>query len=308
MFVTRKRQTNMREFQRFFLVACTLICLIVTSRSETNPFLCSISRVRNESEKVASFIRYYLSQGFARIVLIDDRSSPPLSRRFANSSSVYIIRTDLTLYANQHEFLAEHVNSPLLHDCTWVAQVDIDEFIATRRHPRRTVAREVAVLASRTGANAILIPWVFFSYPLDKTVNYIPHDILWRWNHSKRHYSSVHKTRDRYDSIEHKYMFKPSECYAYDIHSVSCTPPFVEGVRGTRVPRTHRFRVFHEPEIARAKFVIHHYRFTSEDNIRQKCSAEAINAYSKIATAQCIKEMTKSNYREIYDDTMLQKP
>ena len=278
------------------------------SRSEPNPYLCSISRVRNESEKVSSFIRYYLNQGFTRIILIDDRSSPPLSYQFANSSSVFIIRTDLTLYAQQHLFIREYLNSPLLHDCAWIAQVDVDEFVATRRHPRRTVAQEVALLEARTGANAILIPWIFFSYSSNKQVKYIPHDILWRWNHSKHHYSSVHKTRDRYDVIEHKYLFKPSECYDFNIHSVSCTPPIVESTRGARASSSYAFRRFSEAKLQRAILVIHHYRFTSENNIRSKCSADSVNAYSKLSHEKCVEEMTRSNYREIYDDTMIQKP
>ena len=291
-------------------VICFVLLVIVHSCRCFPPFLCVLTRVRNEKEKVPSFIRYYLNEGFSRIVVLDDRSSPPVASYVQNHSrSVLVRRVNLKQDSNQHVFLRRYTQDPLLKECTWIANVDIDEFITTRRHPERTVKEEVIRIHKQTRAHAIFIPWIFFSFTPGQHVEYIPHDILWRWNHSKHHISptSTFKTRDRYDRIERKYIFQPKRCHKLYLHNVVCDPPVVEGTYGRHVSADYVFYNFHEPDVQASLLAIHHYRFTSERNIYEKCSKDAINSYRKLKREMCIKVMFQSNYREIYDETMLNK-
>ena len=45
--------------------------------------LCVVTMGRDEHRKVGAFVSHYLAEGAARIVVLDDRSVPPMSLRRA---------------------------------------------------------------------------------------------------------------------------------------------------------------------------------------------------------------------------------
>ena len=86
-------------------------------------------------------------------------------------------------------------------DCTWVANVDVDEFITTRRNEERTTREEM--LLSFNDFDVVHVPWIMYGNALDPDVHVegdITQEVLWRWNHSK-HHEGTGKTRDRYRLI-----------------------------------------------------------------------------------------------------------
>ena len=180
---------------------------------EQKPFLCSITRVRDEHVKLRSFIRHQLREGFDRVLILDDRSEPSLT---AEDPRVEIMRVDLTLIPEQRArdgepyIRPDKANMPYIEsivqerliDCTWVAYVDVDEFITTRRNEERSTRDEL--LMSFSKYDAIHVPWIFYGNKLDPDVRIeedVALEVLWRWNHSLHHESTSHKTRDRYYEI-----------------------------------------------------------------------------------------------------------
>ena len=180
---------------------------------QQTPFLCSITRVHNENTKYQSFIRHQLREGFDRVLILDDRNEPSLT---AEDPRVEIMRVDLTRTINQlksegkrfqsmnevnHPFFRSTIEERLIN-CTWVANVDVDEFITTRRNEERTTRDEM--LLSFNDFDAVHVPWIFYGNPLDPDVRVegdITQEVLWRWNHSKHHDGRHGKTRDRYRRI-----------------------------------------------------------------------------------------------------------
>ena len=189
------------------------------------PFLCSITRVRDEHIKFQSFVRHQLREGFDRVLILDDRSEPSL---IAEDPRVEIMRVDLSLIPEQRKregkpylppnkanipFIRSIIEERLM-DCTWVAFVDVDEFITTRRNEERTTRDEM--LLSFSNFDAVHVPWIFYGNALDPNVRVeedVSQEVLWRWNHSKHHDGSQGKTRDRFFEIgtceRHKQRMRP---------------------------------------------------------------------------------------------------
>ena len=290
------------------------------------PFLCVISRVHNEPRKVQSFIPHYLYEGFDKILLIDDRSEPPVQ---STHPAVQVIREDTAENPQQHFILKKHIQTEF-RNCSWVASVDIDELLTTRRHVHSTVREELLEsMHYNKDVYAINVPWIFFAY--DKPVDNMALDMTCRWNHSRHHHGLSTKTRDRYGVIESKPLFRPQYCHLhFHVHCVICedeewwwvkewqmhqkdpTLPWgnkdlsygqVEGVYGNG-PHKCNIYGFHEEEIQQALFAIHHYRFLDIDDIRKKCMPKNMFKNSQYATKDCEEAMTKSNYCEVRDDIM----
>ena len=143
------------------------------------PYLCSITRVHNEHIKFKSFIRHQLREGFDRIVILDDRSEPSLEW---DDPRVEIYPVNLPRVVSDasrkkgsfvfptraiHPFLRAFVDRRLI-ECTWVANVDVDEFITTRRNEDRTTREEL--MASFEAFEAVHVPWVMYGNELSPDV------------------------------------------------------------------------------------------------------------------------------------------
>ena len=179
----------------------------------THPYLCSITRVRNEHVKFASFVRHQRREGFDVVYILDDRSDPPLT---SHDPRVVIARVDFSDIAAQNaragrtvvnpyglDTVREHVQKKLT-TCEWIAYVDVDEFLITRRNETATVREELA--RSFTHADAVHVPWVLFGNNLQQRGSSVMHsdiplEVMWRFNHSRHHQGYDMKTRDRFWEI-----------------------------------------------------------------------------------------------------------
>lgn len=176
-----------------------------------SPFLCSITRVRNEHTKFKSFIKHQLQEGFDLLLFLDDRSSPPLH---SDEPRVRIRQVDFSILAEMNRkagyrvvnpyglsFVKQYVQSELM-DCTWVAYVDVDEFVTTRRNENKTVRDELN--DSFSHVDSVHVPWIFYGNELANAPpvrDDLTLEILWRQNHSLHHEGYDRKTRDRYHEI-----------------------------------------------------------------------------------------------------------
>ena len=79
--------------------------------------------------------------------------------------------------------------------------------MSTRLHPERTLKEELK--ASFALADMVKVPWVVWAFDNNNTSDAgIRSAIRWRWNHSLHHGEGNWKTRDRYDAIETKALFR----------------------------------------------------------------------------------------------------
>ena len=175
------------------------------------PFLCSITRVRNEHTKFKSFIKHQLQEGFDLLLFLDDRSYPPLH---SDEPRVRIRQVDFSILAEMNRqagyrvvnpyglsFVKQYVQSELM-SCTWVAYVDVDEFVTTRRNENKTVRDELN--DSFSHVDSVHVPWIFYGNELANAPpvrDDLTLEILWRQNHSLHHEGYDRKTRDRYHEI-----------------------------------------------------------------------------------------------------------
>lgn len=172
------------------------------------PFLCSLTRVRNEHKKFESFVRHHRREGFDKMLFLDDRSSPPLE---STDPRAVIRRVDLggvdddSGSARQMSIVTGHMQEELT-DCIWVAYIDIDEFVTTRRNETASVRDEIA-RSFPDEVSVVHVPWVMYGNDLTeegaraRVIHDVPLEVLWRWNHSMHHEGGDRKTRDRFDEI-----------------------------------------------------------------------------------------------------------
>ena len=183
-------------------------------KHRADPFLCSVTRVRNEHIKFRSFVRHHRREGFDIMLFLDDRSSPPLR---SDDPRVKIRPVDFSVLKEQNakagkevvnpyglSFVNEHLERELMA-CTWVAYIDVDELVTTRRNESATV-REQIERSFANNVDAVHVPWVLFGNDLrgpQRGVEYsdVALEVLWRFNHSIHHVGFDSKTRDRFWEI-----------------------------------------------------------------------------------------------------------
>ena len=180
------------------------------------PFLCSVTRVRNEHVKFRSFVRHHRREGFDVMLFLDDRSSPPLR---SEDPRVRVRRVDFSVLKARNAaagrevvnpyglgFVADHVRRELA-SCAWVAYIDVDEFLTTRRNETATVREEIArSFDARAEVDAVHAPWILYGNDLRRRqpgapVSDVTLEVLWRFNHSMHHAGFDTKTRDRFWEI-----------------------------------------------------------------------------------------------------------
>ena len=279
------------------------------------PFLCSITRVHNEHVKFKSFIEHQLREGFDIVMFLDDRSKPP---HYSAEPRVRIRQVDFSILEEMNRkagrivinpyglsFVKDYVKAELM-SCTWIAYVDVDELVTTRRNERRTVRDELA--STFADVDSVHVPWIFYGNDLATSppvYNDVALEILWRFNHSLHHEGYDRKTRDRYSEIEMKAIFRPDRCSMESDHTVKC-PRQVDSVYKKPAKNLgSRYNFFHEQEVQDAYLAINHYRFIDKEDIRNKCSAAT--AFVEYKIGNCFSVMIKSNKPEIYDNIMLRK-
>lgn len=286
-----------------------------TTAQEKN-FLCAITRMRDEHQLLKSFVQHHRWEGVDKIVVIEDTNARHPYQN--HDADVQVIPMNLSEYTagTQWQPLDEVSRSQHMKGCEWIASLDVDEFLSTRRNPCKTVAQELK--DSFESVDAVNVPWIMFSYNEElEVVNDVRHDNIMRWNHSERHSAPlrVRKYKDLYYNDETKPIFRPERLKSLKIHGVILYEgKYVDGVAGVENIRTEPFKFvneFHEPDIANALLVINHYRFTCLQNVIEKCTLRNINsewqADYAIETDTCIAAANASNWREVRDESMRYK-
>jgi hypothetical protein len=99
-------------------------------------FISILVRVKNEPY-IDEFIKYYLSEGIDTIYILDDSSTLPFSEYAQNNKSVEIY--------NKIDYTTQILYEKIREKTVWLAFIDADEFICTRKNLDRTIRDEFKI-------------------------------------------------------------------------------------------------------------------------------------------------------------------
>ena len=278
-------------------------------------FLVVISRCRNETMMLNSFIPYYLSQGVDKIFLLDDASTEPFSNSIKENPKVKIIEMDPKDRLPEWKSVDRCLYKEGLREkAEWVMTIDCDEFITTRRNKEKTIREELIDNFSKV--SCIKIPWVMFVRN-GRIKN--PQDVIletcWRYNHNLKHLSRSRKFNDRSRKIEVKCIWRPSHYRTLHVHfPYNPTRPDATCVDGidnlpalVNLHNGHTYDCLNEEKIARAYFTCNHYRIVSEEHARQKCNQSSCTKYRDDDEKDILKYALECDYPEIEDNLLKTK-
>ena len=282
---------------------------------KTNPpkdFLYVITRVRNENVLLKSFVSHYLSQGVDRIYLLDDASTIPYDADILSNPRVVVLKSVQARRRKQQMYDANELYKQLRSKVTWVMNVDVDEFVHSRRNGA-TIREKLETTFK--DVDCVFVPWIMFSF---NGQQHEPKDVIkehvYRWNHDKKHPhpNKDRKNRCRYDGIECKSVFKTSRFESMKDPHHPTEPTFgktiyyiyVDG--STNEPIGPNFMgsyysKIREKDIATAHLICNHYRFTSLEKIKEKCRGDSLMKYSKMGDT-CVENCVLSDNPEIGDE------
>lgn len=264
-------------------------------------FLGLLCRCKDEAY-IEEFCDYYFKQGIDKIIIVDDNS---------NDKSIYNnLRTDNAIeIVFEHniiarKFLSEYYQS-IREQFEWLIYIDVDEFITTKRNSNKTIKQELIDTFSQY--SCIKIPWVMMSCN-NATVS--PKSLLqsniYRWNHDLRHPNPIHKFRCRYEAIEVKCIFRPSEYeQILDHHPLECNKEcnVVDSVYLKSSKLDPWYQNLREIDIENAYMLCYHYRIISAENCIQKLRT---NKWY-IDAGYTLEDLMSSDHPEIMDKTLYER-
>tara|TARA_Y100000389_G_scaffold711_2_gene776 strand:- start:17131 stop:18072 length:942 start_codon:yes stop_codon:yes gene_type:complete len=269
---------------------------------ENENFLTIICRIKDEHFLVPSFVEYYLSQGVDMIYFIDDDSSKPYN---IINPKVQFVKS--TLARKKMDNMADVKDLFKKIKSAWVMLIDADEFIHTKGFD--TTIRGM-LETEFVNSDCVLVPWIMYTFnKREKDSNEVINDYRWRWNHDIRH---PHPNKDRkngckYNKIECKSIFKTDSFKPGNQHvpyPIKTNVRVTESLYNTNV-NLSPFLVVREKDILNGLMLCNHYRFTSIDAIKKKCSRNSFNNYNFMDN--CVNNCILSDYAEVYDDILAKK-
>jgi hypothetical protein len=171
---------------------------------------------------------------------------------------------------------------------TWLIHVDVDEYIATRKHPRRTIRRELATTFKNV--HHVRVPWVFMACNgQEKNPPYLLQTNVYRPDYDKAYPKSSNQKFMLRPLM--KSIFKPA--FFNGIQDHSPTHPIGDVVKSPRVKPT-------EASIRTAVLVCYHYRYVSIEHFLQKTKTNVFHT----ANAELLQEMLQHDHPDVLDETM----
>ena len=298
----------------WIVLACGLAAQVIAQawrRHRRRDFLTVVCRVRDEHFLMRTFVPYYLSQGADRIYIIDDGSARPYD---VKDDRVVVLPSRLARSSGDQMADVNALYERLRTRTEWVMCVDADEFVyAAPEHDtiRSMLRREFAHV------DCVHVPWVMFSFERrERDGREVIADYRMRWDHDARHPhpNGNYKNRCRYNFIDVKSILRPSRFGGYLNPHVPKDPVYdrvatVDSVhKRPRVYKNVMYPRLRERDIAQARMVCNHYRFTSVDAIRRKCDGASFNNYAKMTRdSSCVQDCVISDHPEVRDDRLYLK-
>ena len=298
-------------------IACVVLIVLIIISSfvyfkcsesfKNHFFVVIICRINNEHLMMDSFVPYYLKQGVDRIYLIDDNSTKPYSKIVMQNPKVEFIKGHLARETGNEMADADAVYKRIKNQTKWVISIDADEFIYSKKH--NTI--KDALQTTFKDADCVFVPWIMFSFNnLENDANNVLDDYVYRWNHDKKHPhpNNDKKNRCRYNAIESKAIFKTNAFMSLKSCHSPTEPTNKQLVYKESVYNTNQKSIFYkdlrEKDIKNGIMFCNHYRFTSLNKIKQKCSKQSFTNYKN---DDCVKNCVLSDHPEVFDDYLKNK-
>ena len=255
---------------------------------------------------IEEFCNYYIAQGVDRLHIVDDDS---------HDKSIYdkiIKNPKVKIHFEKDITKVKFINKlykRIKDDFEWMIYVDVDEFIASKKHEERTIREELLTTFKNT--DCIKVPWVMMSS--NGQVN-SPKSILesniYRWNHDLKHENKktkAHKFRCRYDKIEVKCIFKTKHFDdVFDHHPKDVVNRYKVNVVDSTNNQSSKLGSYRqnlrETDINDGFLVCYHYRIISEEQCASKLQHNAW--YRRRFTME---DLMSTDYPELEDLTMRSK-
>jgi len=247
--------------QRFFLSVCVL--------------------VRNEANKLIEFVRHYLEEGVDHVYILNDHSSDDFQHRLQRCFPMHLYSVwNMSISKTPKPWQPRLLDTMLERwraETTWIIIVDVDEFMASRLFPQKTI-RDVLMSKLVAGCHAIQVPWLIYSWGnLTQTPKNIRCSLPWRWSLDPALGRNVSKGkfRDRHIKIETKGITQPIHSNALHMHfpilkrgSTYCKMDgaSVQKIAGQPGP----FVQVQEDMVDKLVFAANHYRIISFEDLQQK--------------------------------------
>lgn len=277
---------------------------------ESKKFFGIITQCKDEYY-IKEFCDYYNSQGVDNIYIIDDDSEDKsIYNNISNDNVeiIYTIRKPSQVWKQMTE--PNKLYNKIKNDFTWIAFIDVDEFIVTKKNEQNTIVNELK--NTFDDCDCIKIPWVMMS---SNGIKNNPKSVLqtniYRWNHDKKHPNPKRKLRCRYDSIEVKCIFKPDKFEIIDGHipqkPISDDIKVVNSInKGTdqviSVIDDIFYKNLREVNIKEGYLLCYHYRMISRENNINKIKNNTFYQHNFT-----IHDLEQSDYAEIMDNTLKHK-
>ncbi|MBA42756.1 MAG: hypothetical protein CMF62_01960 [Magnetococcales bacterium] len=260
-------------------------------------FLSILVRVKDEPF-INEFVQYYLKEGVDFIYIWDDNSTLKYSDYIYKNENVQV-------YLKNNYQHPQNLYEKIRFDTEWLAFIDADEFITTKKNNKKTLRDELQTTFK--DVQCVKIPWVMFSCNnRKKDPKSLTKELLWRWDHDKKHPhpNNFFKGRCRYTSIDCKSIFKTSRFKFLNKdsdHYPSGTIGNIRIVNSINKKKTKLNPFYYhlrEKDIKNGYLVCFHYRLISQESCQRKIET---NKYYKNFK---IEDLMLCDYCEIYDETL----
>jgi len=245
-----------------------------------------------------------MTQGIDDIYIIDDNSK---DKKTLKELDFYFKNIHIT-YDNDiiKKNSIKNLYQTIKESFTWIINVDVDEYIATKKNITRTIREEILLYFN--SFDCIKIPWVMMSSNNRKeNPSNLLEENIYRWNHNLKHFSKVHKFRCRYNEIECKSIFKSNIFNDINDHLPSKSniksPLYVDSIKIEPSDSTEFYQRLREEDIKNGHLLCYHYRIISEASNLEKLK----NNIWYVENKYTLSDLKNSDYAEVKDYTMANK-
>ena len=275
-------------------------------------FFCVMARSNVEPERVYEFVDHYESEGADRIFIMEDSTADHV-----NVSAFPRVESRRVRLTNDQGGDLTRFVQPLKDKCTWIASVDIDEFLTTKKHAARTVREELQ--QSFDDVDLIHVPWVYMSF--DPNVDHaksLREECVYRWDYNKKHSTEFRHCADISYALNSKGVIRSRRFSHFDDpHRVVMVNEsiIVQGHPNRTAPTSDSNIVlrFHEKDLSETLLALYHYRFGDMNDLlrrAEKCDRQEVGNFARChgnSSATTESYLQFCNYREVHDDTLKNK-
>lgn len=245
-----------------------------------------------DEQYVTEFCQYYINQGVDKIYIIDDNSKDREIYKDVVSIPQVMVYYDLCKIPAHNgqcpegctcnRMIASYIyNKYIKGKCEWLIYVDMDEFICTTKNSNMTIREQLfSISNSRHDIDSIACQWVYmYSDGLVHNPKSILESCIYRHDYDNRItppdiYATVKPAKRKFNQLytfNSKAIFKPGEISMITDHG-PLDKDIVTVTGHNLKPNIRRNRITTNKDIDNSYFVCYHYKYISEQYLRDKMS------------------------------------